>query len=166
MLPRVRNYRVDVLEEGDRVVFLHRVVPGQAGRSYGIHVARLAGVPRAVTRRAEEVLAGLEAVRGDSDQSGAPPPAPVAPGPALTNGHPAVAVGEGRGTRKGRGAAGTAGSAAGNGATTVTTLQLTLFGPSPAHPVVEELQGLDVMALTPLEALNRLAALAERARKG
>ena len=93
-----------------------------------------------------------------------PPPTPVAPGPALTNGHPAVAVGEGRGTRKGRGAAG---SAAGNGAaTTVTTLQLTLFGPSPAHPVVEELQGLDVMAMTPLEALNRLAALAERARKG
>jgi DNA mismatch repair protein MutS len=173
VLPRVRNYRVDVLEEGDRVVFLHRVVPGQAGRSYGIHVARLAGVPRAVTRRAEEVLAGLEAVRGDSDQPGSPhpasqpdspPPTPVAPGPALTNGHPAVAVGEGRGTRKGRGVAG---SAAGNGAaTTVTTLQLTLFGPSPAHPVVEELQGLDVMALTPLEALNRLAALAERARKG
>ena len=111
-LPRVRNYRVDVLEEGDRVVFLHRVVPGQAGRSYGIHVARLAGVPRAVTRRAEEVLAGLEAVRGDFGQPGAPrpasrpdspPPTPVAPGPALTNGHPAVAVGEGRGTRKGRG---------------------------------------------------------------
>ena len=49
-LPRVRNHRVDVLEEGDRVVFLHRVVPGSAGRSYGIHVARLAGVPRAVTR--------------------------------------------------------------------------------------------------------------------
>ena len=48
----------------------------------------------------------------------------------------------------------------------MTTLQLTLFGPSPAHPVLEELQGLDVMAMTPLEALNRLAALAERAQKG
>ena len=59
-LPRVRNFRMDVLEEGDRVSFLRRVVPGGADRSYGVHVARLAGVPRAVTRRAEEVLEELE----------------------------------------------------------------------------------------------------------
>jgi DNA mismatch repair protein MutS len=51
---------MDVLEEGDRVVFLHRVVPGAADRSYGIHVAELAGIPRAVTRRAREVLTQLE----------------------------------------------------------------------------------------------------------
>ena len=37
---------MDVLEDGDRIVFLHRVVPGAADRSYGIHVAELAGVPR------------------------------------------------------------------------------------------------------------------------
>lgn len=60
ILPRVRNYRVDVLEEGDEVVFLHRVVPGGADRSYGIHVAQLAGMPRAVVRRAGEILADLE----------------------------------------------------------------------------------------------------------
>ncbi len=49
-----------VLEEGDRVVFLRRVVPGGADRSYGIHVAQLAGLPRAVVRRAREVLTDLE----------------------------------------------------------------------------------------------------------
>ena len=59
-LPRVRNYRMEVLEEGDRVTFLRRVVPGGADRSYGVHVARLAGVPRGVTRRAEEILEELE----------------------------------------------------------------------------------------------------------
>jgi DNA mismatch repair protein MutS len=61
VLPRVKNYRVDVLEEGERVVFLHRVVPGGADKSYGIHVAQLAGLPRAVLRRAREILAELEA---------------------------------------------------------------------------------------------------------
>jgi DNA mismatch repair protein MutS len=59
-LPRVRNFRMEVLEEGDRVVFLHRVVPGGADRSYGIYVAKLAGVPRAVVQRAEEILRELE----------------------------------------------------------------------------------------------------------
>ncbi|MDP9372113.1 MAG: DNA mismatch repair protein MutS, partial [Chloroflexota bacterium] len=60
LLPRVHNERMDVLEEGDRVVFLRRVVPGGADRSYGIHVAGLAGMPRAVVRRAGEILAELE----------------------------------------------------------------------------------------------------------
>jgi DNA mismatch repair protein MutS len=59
-LPGVTCARMDVLEEGDRVVFLHRVVPGGADRSYGIHVAELAGLPRALTRRAREILTDLE----------------------------------------------------------------------------------------------------------
>ncbi len=70
VLPRVRNYRMDVLEEGDEVVFLRKVVPGGADRSYGIHVARLAGVPRAVVRRAQELLKGLES--GGHRNGGAP----------------------------------------------------------------------------------------------
>jgi DNA mismatch repair protein MutS len=49
-----------VLEEGDRVVFLRQVVPGAADRSYGIHVAELAGIPKAIVRRATEVLLELE----------------------------------------------------------------------------------------------------------
>jgi DNA mismatch repair protein MutS len=70
VLPRVVNYRVDVLEEGEDVVFLHRVVPGGADRSYGIHVARLAGMPRSVVHRAGEILQDLEQIssngRGDA----------------------------------------------------------------------------------------------------
>jgi DNA mismatch repair protein MutS len=50
-----------VAEEGDSVVFLHRIVPGGADRSYGIHVAELAGMPRTVVRRARQILANLEA---------------------------------------------------------------------------------------------------------
>ena len=60
VLPRVRNFNVAVAEEGDRVVFLRKIVPGGADRSYGIHVAQLAGLPRSVIHRAEEVLESLE----------------------------------------------------------------------------------------------------------
>jgi len=60
VLPRVRNYNVAVAEEGDRVIFLHKIVPGGADRSYGIHVAQLAGLPKAVIHRAEEILEELE----------------------------------------------------------------------------------------------------------
>ncbi|TMF09735.1 MAG: DNA mismatch repair protein MutS [Chloroflexi bacterium] len=62
-LPRVRNQRVEVLEEGDTVRFLHRVVPGGADRSYGIHVAAVAGLPSGVIARARDVLADLERQR-------------------------------------------------------------------------------------------------------
>jgi DNA mismatch repair protein MutS len=62
-LPRVRNRRVEVLEEGETVRFLHRVVPGGADRSYGIHVAALAGLPSGVIARARQVLAELERQR-------------------------------------------------------------------------------------------------------
>jgi DNA mismatch repair protein MutS len=60
ILPRVRNYNVAVAEEGDHVVFLHRVIAGKADRSYGIYVAKLAGVPKAVVNRANEILEDLE----------------------------------------------------------------------------------------------------------
>jgi len=59
-LPRVKNCNVAVTEEGGRVIFLRKVIPGGADRSYGIHVAQLAGLPKSVLRRAEEVLAQLE----------------------------------------------------------------------------------------------------------
>ncbi len=62
-LARVRNQRVEVLEEGETVRFLHRVVPGGADRSYGIHVAALAGLPSGVIARARQVLAELERQR-------------------------------------------------------------------------------------------------------
>jgi len=59
-LPRVRNFNVAVTEEGGRVVFLRKVLPGGVDKSYGIHVAQLAGLPRPVVSRAEEILEGLE----------------------------------------------------------------------------------------------------------
>ncbi|HEY2705832.1 MAG TPA: DNA mismatch repair protein MutS [Candidatus Dormibacteraeota bacterium] len=62
-LPRVRNARVEVVEDGDSVTFLHRIVEGGADRSYGIHVARLAGIPAGVVARARELLAELESAR-------------------------------------------------------------------------------------------------------
>ncbi len=69
VLPRVRNYRVEVTEDQGRVVFLHRIVPGGADRSYGIHVAQLAGLPRAVISRAWEVLKELESGARDGTTS-------------------------------------------------------------------------------------------------
>jgi DNA mismatch repair protein MutS len=65
ILPRTLNFNVAVAEEGDSIVFLHRVVPGGADRSYGVHVAQLAGMPRPVVERARELLAQLE--QGGSD---------------------------------------------------------------------------------------------------
>ena len=123
LLPRVRNCRMEVLEEAGQVTFLHKVGPGAADRSYGIYVARLAGVPRAVTRRAEELLRELE--NGDRLPREREPRRPSA-------------LAESAG-------------------------QLPLFGePS---PVLEEIKNLDVLALSPLEALTRLFELQQKARE-
>ena len=121
-LPGVRNYSVAVTEEEGRVVFLHRIVPGGADRSYGVHVAQLAGLPRAVVSRAWEVLAELE--RG------------VAPG---------------RGGGKGR-----------RSVQEAATAQMPLF--QPEEPLREAALALDIPNLTPLEAINKLYELQERAR--
>ncbi len=60
LFPRVRPYTVAVTEEAGHIVFLRKIVPGGADKSYGIHVAQLAGIPRQVIHRAEEILAELE----------------------------------------------------------------------------------------------------------
>ena len=119
-LQHARNYNVAVRETGDTVVFLHRLEPGGTDRSYGIHVAQLAGLPDGVVRRAREILGTLE---GEHRMvPGAPPEALRDPG------------------------------------------QLALFTEPPApDPMVEELRLIDVNALTPLEALNRLAEFKRRA---
>lgn len=99
LLPRVKNYNVLVKDYGDKVIFLHKIQRGGSDRSYGIQVARLAGIPEQVIVRAREVLANLEggefapghvpriargrhapAVRRDRDQLSlfaAPPPSPA-----------------------------------------------------------------------------------------
>ena len=157
-LARVRNYRMDVLEEGDRVVFLHRVVAGSAGRSYGIHVARLAGVPRPVTLRAQEILSHLEAGRPNADSLARSSDSPVDQEPVpVANGHVSKLGTAGNLDPKKMGQ-----SQLSSLTTEGAVLQLSLFAPE--HPLVEELKNLDVLSLTPLQALNRLAEMVERAK--
>ena len=101
-LPRVVNYNVAVAEQHGKIVFLHAIVPGAADRSYGIHVARLAGLPDVVTRRAEEILSQLES------QNGSAAPA-----------------------------------------------QMSLLPPD-RHPILDQIEELDLEGLSPLDALNKL----------
>jgi DNA mismatch repair protein MutS len=61
LLPGCKNYRAVAEEVGGEVVFLHRIEPGAESSSYGVHVARLAGLPPRVTDRASEILGRLEA---------------------------------------------------------------------------------------------------------
>ena len=119
-LPGVRNFSVAVTEEEGHVVFLHRILPGGADRSYGVHVAQLAGLPRAVVNRAWEVLDELE-------RTGV--------------------------TRKGPN----------RGARPEPAMQMPLF--QPEQPLRELLLELDVANLTPLEAINKLYELQEKARE-
>ena len=64
LLPGVRNYNVAVSESDGKVVFLHKIIPGGADRSYGIHVAQIAGLPKPVVQRADEILQQLEKTSG------------------------------------------------------------------------------------------------------
>ncbi len=68
ILPRVKNYNVAVKEWGDHIVFLRKILPGGCDHSYGIHVAQLAGLPKAVISRAKEILKNLEAEAINSSQ--------------------------------------------------------------------------------------------------
>ena len=108
-LPNVANFNVAVTEEGGEVTFLHHIVPGGADRSYGIHVAQLAGLPRDVILRANDILRELERRA---------PTAAVEPS-RLSSGQ-----------------------------------QIALFPDS--SPFLDELRQLDVNALTPLQAINKL----------
>ena len=70
-LPGVKNYRVTVKEMGEDILFLRRIVRGGADRSFGIQVARLAGLPEAVLARARQILADLETRRHRARPAGA-----------------------------------------------------------------------------------------------
>jgi DNA mismatch repair protein MutS len=125
-LPRVANLNVAVREWNDEVVFLHRIVRGGADKSYGIHVARLAGIPRSVNERAKDVLAQLEANGRDAfDRPTIAPPA-----------------GPGNASNKG-------------------SYQLTLFGFAD-HPLLDEVQKLDIDSMTPIQAMQFLQTAQRR----
>ena len=123
VLPRVRNCNVAVIEDQGSVVFLRRIVPGGADKSYGVHVARLAGLPGSIINRAWEVLRELE--------NGVAPRRPPAGGRSRRRTPPAE--------------------------------QLPLLTSSPA--AMEDLLGLDIASMTPLEAINTLYRLQEQARQ-
>ncbi|MBE0672143.1 MAG: DNA mismatch repair protein MutS [Anaerolineales bacterium] len=107
LLPGIRNYNVAVSEADNKVVFLHKIIPGGADRSYGIHVAQLAGLPSPVIQRANEIMAELEKSSGRAVK--------INPQSAQ---------------------------------------QVALFPET--NPLLDEIKGLDVNSLSPIEALNKL----------
>lgn len=115
-----KNYNIAVKEWGEKIIFLRKIMEGGASRSYGIEVARIAGVPEEVIVRAREILHNLE--KGEFDEIGMP-----------------------------RIARGKVASPKGNP-------QLSLFVASD-DSVLDDLRGLDISSMTPLEALNKLSEL-------
>ncbi|MFK7789473.1 MAG: DNA mismatch repair protein MutS [Phycisphaeraceae bacterium] len=75
-LPQVTNLSVTVREWQDEIVFLHRIAPGSADRSYGIHVAKIAGIPDSVIKRANQLLADLAVKNASAKPQAAVPPPP------------------------------------------------------------------------------------------
>ncbi|MBA4028809.1 MAG: DNA mismatch repair protein MutS [Planctomyces sp.] len=138
---RVANLRVTVRELADSIVFLHQILPGRADRSYGIHVARLAGVPDVVLRRAGALLSVLAVSHGPRAapaEPGAPEPLPdqpAAPRAQLPIPAPPAA-----------GGAEPAG-------------QLGLFTQYIEHPALERLRAIDLDGLSPLRAFDELRQL-------
>ena len=118
VLSGVKNYSVAVKERGKDIIFLRRIVPGGTDRSYGVHVARLAGLPKRVLDRAEELLTEYDSENGQSA-------APVA-------------------------------------STAQPEMMGSLFTVS---AIAQRLDTLDVMSMTPIEAMNTLYQLQAEARK-
>lgn len=113
-LSHLENVHVSTLEKNGQVTFLHKIAAGPADKSYGIHVAKIAGLPESLLQRADRILQELE------KQSAQVSPSKESPSPT-------------------------------------TNQQLDLFVPE--HPVITALQDLDVYNMTPMEAMNALAAL-------
>lgn len=150
-LSGVRNYNVAVREVGDRVLFLHRMEPGGADRSYGIEVGRLAGLPEAVLARARAVLRLLEGEQWAAALGGGGRGAARGDRDVGSEGGP-----DQRGSRETE-------LARGHGPRRPDSVdQLGLF--TAYHPAVTKLAAIDVNVITPVEALTILAALAVEAR--
>lgn len=142
LLPRVKNYHVSVKEVNRTILFLRKLVRGGTEHSFGIHVAKMAGMPVRVIERAEALLASLEGASGGAaGEDGGTVPA------AVPAGVRAAAKPSGRG--KGRKAA---------HAEEVPGMQLSMF--QLEDPVLvqvrDQIRGLDIDSLTPIQALNML----------
>ena len=123
--PRVKNFNIAVKEWNDEIIFLRKMIQGSTNRSYGIQVARLAGVPDNVIKRAKQILVAIE--KGEHSP----------------NAIPAFAVDDAPEKRGQK--------------------QLGLFDRQ-EHPVVNKLRKIDILKITPLEALNILNELQEKAK--
>jgi DNA mismatch repair protein MutS len=123
---RVKNFNIAVKEWNDEIIFLRKLVEGGTNRSYGIQVARLAGIPEPVIRRAKKILFKIE-----NNEDGL-----YGPAMADSTGHSKPSG----------------------------PVQLSLFQ-KPEQAIVERLQALDIATMTPLEALNCLSELKDRARE-
>ena len=157
-------------EWNDEVVFLHRIVPGRTDRSYGIHVARLAGLPRETVARAKEVLELLgkvevadalsgrvrEIVAGGASAGATPATTSAVPATTAPTGTPPTSTLPTTSTGLGAPAAAPR--------KTASSPQLSLFTEYVEHPAVAELRAVDLNALTPLAAFDLLRRLAESAR--
>ncbi|MGL4593397.1 MAG: DNA mismatch repair protein MutS [Thermoguttaceae bacterium] len=118
---RICNKNVAVKEDNDDIAFLHKIISGAADKSYGIHVARLAGVPKAVISRAKEILDELEQTHVEATKN------------ESNRRHSQQTISKQSHSAK----------------------QFSLFGPE-HHPIIEELRGLDLDTINPLDALQRL----------
>jgi DNA mismatch repair protein MutS len=167
----VRHYSTHVQEQGDTIVFLRKILPQAADRSYGIQVAQLAGLPQDVLRRAREILQELE--QGSHELAEADPrlhgtgvvreTAPAyGTAQAVEEAPVAVAVAEPEPAPAAEPTA-VPKSAAKKKAADTESQQLSLFS-ADEHPVVDELRKLDVMRLTPLDAMNLLYQLHQKVR--
>ncbi len=136
---RAQNYNVAVHEDGEKVTFLRKVVPGGADQSYGIHVARLAGLPHTVISRAQQVLEVLEQHNISVEANGIATKSPKT--------HPTLPRPRRRITRK---------------TLQSDSMQMALFTPK-THPIVEEIRNLELTHVTPLDAVNILYDLKAKA---
>ncbi len=125
----VRNLHVSVREWKGDVVFLHRILPGSTDRSYGIHVAQIAGIPKSVVARAKDVLSTLE-----------------------VNSSP-------KSTRGTRGRGNSSAAAPGAQPVDAMPLFASHADSAPPHPAIEKLRLLDLNTLTPLQAFDMLRQL-------
>ncbi len=143
-LDGVKNYCIAVKEQGDDIVFLRKIIRGGADKSYGIQVARLAGVPDVVLNRAKEIVAELLShdlagkARNIAEQTANASPVEKSLLPREN----------GRFTKRNKDVEG----------------QLSLFGEAAPSPVVQRLKELDLGNLTPIDALNLLYELQKEAK--
>ncbi len=134
MCPRVKNYHVSVKEMGNQIVFLRKLERGGTEHSFGIHVARMAGMPMSIVSRADEILRNLEQVYGNSE---------IVPSKSLKE----------RGKRL---SAQTVKEAAETAAPQSVQLSMFQLDDPVLMQIRDQIKGLDINSLTPIEALNKL----------